>query len=238
MKSHPQNTEEQRIQSAYQKRSYRVPPDRYSLENPSNLFQLRERDQHLFRGIQRHSCTPLRDEKILDIGCGRGWQLAKLIRWGASAENLFGIDLLSDQVERAKHNLPPQVILEVGSAAYLDHPDETFDIVLQFTVFSSILQDKMREDVAREMLRVLKPTGYVIWYDFFVSNPWNADVRGVGKGELKTLFPGCHFELERLTAVPPLARALGKISPRACRYLSALKLFSTHYLGFFTKLPV
>ena len=36
----------------------------------------------------------------------------------------------------------------------------------------------MKQAVAEEMLRVLKPQGLILWYDYHVNNPWNKDVRG------------------------------------------------------------
>jgi hypothetical protein len=50
---------------------------------------------------------------------------------------------------------------------------------MQFTVFTSILDKDMKRNIAAEMLRVLKPKGVIIWYDYFVNNPKNSDVRGV-----------------------------------------------------------
>ena len=49
----------------------------------------------------------------------------------------------------------------------------------QATVFSSTLDRRMRQNIAREMLRVLKPEGIVLWYDYHVNNSRNPDVRGV-----------------------------------------------------------
>jgi len=89
--------------------------------------------------------------------------------------------------------------------------------------------------VAAEMIRVLKPGGTICWYDYFVSNPKNLDVRGVGRAEIKTLFPGLNIFLKRITLAPPLGRAIGPVSPRIYRLLSAVKPLCTHYLGFFQK---
>ena len=53
------------------------------------------------------------------------------------------------------------------------------DIVLQSTVFSSLLDDAFQQRLADTMWRWLKPGGAVLWYDFTVNNPRNPDVRGV-----------------------------------------------------------
>jgi ubiquinone/menaquinone biosynthesis C-methylase UbiE len=233
MRSQEENQEEQRVQKVYEERRRIIPADRYSLSNPGNVFLLEERDQHLISGLSRFGCMPLSEKRILDIGCGHGWQLCKFMKWGARSDNLFGVDLIPDHIERAKSNLPPQATVEAGSATNLNYSDETFDVVSQLTVFSSILHEGTRVQVAKEMLRVLRPSGCIIWYDFFVDNPWNQDVRGVPKSEIRRLFPGCRFHFERITVAAPLARTVGKIVPRGCEILSRLKVFSTHYLGFF-----
>jgi hypothetical protein len=94
----------------------------------------------------------------------------------------------------------------------------------------------MKKALATEVARVLKRGGYLCWYDFFVNNPRNPDVRAVGKKEILKLFPGFRVHLERLSVAPPLARILNKISPLAYHVASAMKVFSTHYLGLFEKL--
>lgn len=50
-----------------------------------------------------------------------------------------------------------------GNAENLPYEDESFDIVMQFTVFTSILDSEMKQNIAREMLRVIKPDGIILW---------------------------------------------------------------------------
>ena len=68
-----------------------------------------------------------------------------------------------------------------------------------------------------------------------VMDPNNPDVRGVTRGEIVDLFPGFSIFLKRITLAPPLARAVGPISPVLYRLLSSCKPLRTHYLGFFQK---
>jgi hypothetical protein len=75
-------------------------------------------------------------------------------------------------------------------------------MIVQSTVFSSILDSDMKRKVASEMVRVLKPDGLIIWYDCFVSNPRNKDVKGITKNEIHQLFPGCQIDLRRVTLAP------------------------------------
>ena len=66
--------------------------------------------------------------------------------------------------------------------------------------------------MAQEMLRVVKRTGLIIWYDFHVDNPWNPNVRGVRKAEITRLFPSCSIALERVSLALPLAKM---VAPRS-----------------------
>jgi len=93
----------------------------------------------------------------------------------------------------------------------------------------------MRHRMAEEMLRVVKKTGFIIWYDFFVDNPWNSNVRGVRKAEITRLFPNCSIDLDRVSLMLPLAKFLAPWSWLACHLLSRLRLFNTHYIGLIPK---
>lgn len=110
-----------------------------------------------------------------------------LEEWGTRPENMAGVDLLPDRIAEARRLCPEAVNLRCGSATKLEFPDATFDLVLQSTVLTSILDSGMKQSIASEMLRVLKPDGIILWYDYHVNNPWNPDVRGVKKREIHEL---------------------------------------------------
>jgi len=103
---------------------------------------------------------PLGGQKILDIGCGDGRHLVDLESWGARRGDLAGIDLSESRVLRARTRLCAAraeslgADIRVGEASNLPWPDATFDIVHQSTVFTSIIDDRMKQAVADEMLRV------------------------------------------------------------------------------------
>jgi len=56
-------------------------------------------------------------------------------------ENLFGIDLLSDRIEIAK-KISPNIDFQCGDASNIPFEDESFDIAMQNTVFTSILNPR------------------------------------------------------------------------------------------------
>jgi SAM-dependent methyltransferase len=146
---------------------------------------------------------------------------------------LFGIDLLSERLEKAYH-LSPNLHFVCASADNLPCPNEFFDLVMQFTVFTSILDNDMRKRVAEEMLRVLKPKGLIIWYDFWI-NPINPDVRPIKHHEIAHLFPDCRLDSQRVTLAPPIARRLARLSWLACHLLGKIPWLQTHYLVAITK---
>jgi hypothetical protein len=98
-------------------------------------------------------------------------------------------------------------------------------------MFSSILDPTVRRLVAAEMLRVAGQKGVILWYDFHVNNPWNASVRGIGRAELRELFPGCQIELHPITLLPPLARRIAPWSHALWLFLTSVPWLCTHYLG-------
>ena len=220
--------EEARIRAVYASRERGA---RYSWFSDGHLFFIQERERHVLSVLKRNGFSSLETKSILEIGCGTGYWLREFIKWGARPENIRGFDLLPDRVEEAKRLCPERMRIQCGSAAELALPDEAFDLILQSTVFTSILEPSLKRQIASEMLRVLKKNGIILWYDFHVDNPWNPDVRGVKKREILQLFPGCRIELQRVTLAVPLVRRLAPYSLLACYLLGKIPWLCTHYLG-------
>jgi SAM-dependent methyltransferase len=219
--------EEGRIRAAYAKRKE---GGRYSWFG-GNLYTMQQCERGMLALLQRCGLEDLASQTILEIGCGTGHWLRELVKWGARPEKLTGIDLLADRLALARRLCAPGVRLECASAAELPFADGKFDLVLQSTVFTSILDAALKQRIATEMMRVVKNDGFIFWYDYHVNNPWNPDVRGVKRSEIVQLFSDCRVELRRITLVPPLARRLAPYSYLACYLLEKFPLFRTHYLG-------
>src|SRR5688500_3698392 len=164
----------------------------------------------MLRALGDAGVTSLAGSRVLEVGCGRGHWLRALVQWGADPDLITGVDLLPDRLADAARLTAPGVRLVHGSATDLALPDATYDVVLQSTMFTSILDAALRQRAAREMLRVLRPGGLVLWHDFAVDNPRNPDVRGVGAAEVRALFPGCRVALRRTTLAPPIARLVAR----------------------------
>jgi hypothetical protein len=79
-----------------------------------------------------------------------------------------------------------------GDATLADIAPASQDLVLQSTVFSSLLDDAFQQRLADAMWRWLKPGGAVVWYDFTVDNPRNRDVRGVPVARMRAVVSAGH----------------------------------------------
>lgn len=224
----------QRIIKVYQTYEDEVVQKRWSLDNPGNKAILIERQRAMQEILKTYGFWPLNGFRILDVGCGRGDVLASLQQWGAKPKNLYGVDLLQDRIEEAKRRYPDLNFL-CANAEHLEFPDGSFDLVLLFTVFSSILDDAVAQNIAREVARVLRPNGAVLWYDFRYNNPWNPNVRGMTKRHIHQFFPGFEVHLRTITLLPPLARRLGRLTPVLYPFLAAIPVLRTHYLALLVK---
>lgn len=222
------SAESDRIRLAYARRNNHA---QYSMFEPAHTLMVQERERKLLRLLASRGIRSLKQSAILEVGCGTGFWLQQFVRWGAHPENLVGVDLLEERLAEARCKCAPGIKLLWQSAENLSGVGDKFDLILQSTVLTSILDRRMKHQVAAEMLRVLKPGGLIVWYDFHFNNPSNPDVRGIGKKEIHQLFPGCRIHLERLTLAPPLGRPLARISPTLYNIVSAIKPFCSHYLG-------
>jgi ubiquinone/menaquinone biosynthesis C-methylase UbiE len=224
-----QQTEEIRIQEAYERRT--VADARYSWFDHGHLFIMQQLERQLLALLERSGLEPLDPRRILEVGCGSGYWLRQFIQWGARPENVTGVDLLEGRVAQAKRLCPAHVEIHRANAATLSFPDQSFDLVFQSTVFTSILDRALKTQIATEMIRVTKDDGLILWYDSRVNNPWNPDVQGVKRDDIQRLFPTCHVTLRRVTLAPPVVRRLAPYSWLSCLLLEKIPWLCTHYLG-------
>jgi SAM-dependent methyltransferase len=209
--------------------------DRYSLLRPEVRLMIEERRraiQRLFVELGWHDLTTRR---ALEVGCGTGGVLLELMRMGFAPENLIGIDLLPESLAQARRRLPSALQLIAGDACEAAIESSSQDLVVQFTVFSSLLDDRFQQRLADTMWGWLRPRGGVLWYDFTVNNPRNPDVRGVPLARVRSLFPAARITVRRVALAPPLARALCRVHPGLYAILNSLPLLRTHLLAWIEK---
>ena len=223
-----------RIRAEFERRDREIPHDFYAWNRPVNQFCRAQTARASIRALVEHGMLPLDDRTVLEIGSGSGSRLIEFQQWGARPANLAGIDLVEGRVQAARDALA-RADIRLGDARELPWPDASFDIVSQFTVFTSILSPAVKQQVASEMLRVLKPDGLILWYDFRYNNPRNPAVSGIEAAEIRSLFSALAVQLRKVTLAPPLARALVPISWTAALVLEKFPFLRTHYLGVIRK---
>lgn len=231
-----------RILAEYARRRRELPWDFYSLFRPAILFTKQQRVRAVLDLLRREGMADLRERCVLEIGCGRGDWLADFEAWGVRREHMAAIELDPATGREAQTRfaacrdeagalIARGADVRIGDASRLPWPDCSFDLVVQSTVFSSVLRQETRKAIAAEMARVMSPGGAILWYDFFVDNPRNASVRGVRAAEIHALFPGYEVRLRRITLAPPVARRLVPVSWLVAAAIERLAVFNSHYLG-------
>jgi SAM-dependent methyltransferase len=212
-----------------------IPQSRYSLLAPDVWQLVQERERALLRLFVRHGAVDLAALRVTEVGSGNGANLLWLLRLGFAPGNLAGIELLPQRHEQAQRALPGAVALTLGDALAAPVPAASQDLVLQFTVFSSLLDPRFQQRLAQAMWHWLKPGGAVVWYDFVFDNPRNPDVRGVPLARVRALFPQGHIDARRVTLAPPIARRVCRVHPVLYTLLNALPLLRTHVLAWIEK---
>jgi ubiquinone/menaquinone biosynthesis C-methylase UbiE len=201
----------------------------YSSFAPSNLLTIQNREWIVADLLRRSGLWSLADLDILDVGCGSGAELRRMTTTGADPARCVGIDLMADRIERARQILPAARFV-VGSAHQLPFPDASFDLVSQFVVFSSIVHHPMRQAIAREMIRVLRPDGRILWYDMRSVKP-AANLVPIDLDELKALFPGCSMAVRSATLAWRPSHFLAPKSRVAAILMEALPPARSHYVA-------
>ena len=92
----------ERIRQEYASRAQRLAgSDVYSLFNRANLFIVQQRQREVLTALKKNGITGLSNLRILEMGCGGGGVLTEVLGFGASPENLYGVDLLFDRLLHA-----------------------------------------------------------------------------------------------------------------------------------------
>ena len=225
-----------RILAEFERRERELPAHRYAWSTPASLMMHQQAVRGCIRLLHEAGLYPLNGRQIADIGCGDGTWMLEFVQWGAHPKSLSGIDLRSESVARARQRLP-DADLHTGTASKLPWPDESFDLVSQFTVFTSLLNSELKQMIAQEMQRVLRPGGCVLWFDFRFDNPRNRNVRGIRAAEIHSLFKGCHVRLLPVLLAPPLTRMVAGWCWPLAELLHTLRPLRTHHAGLIWKKP-
>jgi ubiquinone/menaquinone biosynthesis C-methylase UbiE len=197
----------------------------WAADNPGNAAIRGELLDHLLRLAGTEVAGAGR---ILDAGCGRGWWLRTLIESGVQPERLYGIDIQPERVAAAREATPGPEIA-VGDARNLRFADQSFAVVLQLTLLSSLGSHRAIRETLGEGMRVLAPGGLLLIYEPRVPNPLNRNTLLLRDSDLAAAGVEPREELS-LTLVPAVARRLGRRTAERYERLARLPFLRTHRL--------
>ena len=135
------------------------------------------------------------DEKVLDVGCGRGLLLigaAKKLKSGKAtgidvwrAEDLSGNSADAAKANAKAEGVAEKVRIETGDARKLVYPDANYDVVVSSLAIHNIPDREERAQAIREMWRVLKPGGRLLIFDILRTGEYEKVLREAGAGEVQ-----------------------------------------------------
>ena len=163
----------------------------------SKIGKLRLRDGLLSR-------LPWRgDERLFDVGCGRGLLLVGAAK-RLSSGTVTGIDLWRsvDQadnrpeatLENARiEGVASRVEVRDGDARKLPFEDGAFDVVLSSLALHNIEGNQDRAEAVREIIRVVRPGGHVGIIDVWRISQYRRILREAGMENVRLSWPSFWF---------------------------------------------
>lgn len=136
-----------------------------SLGRSYNFWLYKAKTRALERAI-KHCQVPIRNSKVLDIGCGTGYWIHDYASRGAG--ELVGIDITRASISRLQKKYPQYSFRQADVSKADLHLGCNFDIINAFEVFW-YLDDKQFERAFTNIVRVMASGAYLFITDFLGS---------------------------------------------------------------------
>jgi ubiquinone/menaquinone biosynthesis C-methylase UbiE len=138
------------------------------------------------------------DRDILDVGCGTGYNLTFLSKYGRASGVDMSVDALHFCRERGVENV------KLHEAEELPYQDQSFDLLTAFDVIEHIEDDRA---ALQEFERLLRPGGWMLIYTPALPWLYNEHDRRVHhkrryvRKELESKIRGAGFEIQHISYV-------------------------------------
>ena len=143
------------------------------------------------------------DERLLDVGCGRGLILigaARRLKAGIAT----GVDLWQTQDQSGNSpdttranalaaGVTDRIEIKTGDARELEFPADTFDVVLSSWALHNLYERGDREKALQEILRVLKPEGQFLLVDIRHGREYATALEQAGAKDVRMSAPNFLF---------------------------------------------
>ncbi|TYB56393.1 class I SAM-dependent methyltransferase [Nonomuraea sp. PA05] len=143
------------------------------------------------------------DERLLDLGCGRGAVLLlaaeRLEKGRATGVDLWRVKDQSGNAEAVTRanaeaeGVAERVELVTGDMRDLPFGDDAFDAVVSSLAVHNIQAAEGREQAVREAYRVLRPGGLMLIADFRHTADYEETLRGLGVVDVRRREAGWRF---------------------------------------------
>jgi arsenite methyltransferase len=156
------------------------------------------------------------DERILDLGCGRGAVLL-LAAQHLTTGRAVGVDLWrsvdqsgnsaqATQRNAVAEGVADRVELHTADMTALPFPDNSFDLVLSSLAIHNISGRAGREKAISEAVRVLRPGGRLLIADVRATRHYRDHLAKLGMNDIARRWLGWRFWVALVTATKPEAQ--------------------------------